>query len=279
MIPFDFIYYRPDTLKDAVNINKQLISDNKKPFYYSGGSEIITMCRGGSIKPDAVIDIKNISQCKDISKNNKFLNIGCACTLNQIKESKLFPLLGLTCGRIADHTNQCRITLGGNICGTIIYRETTLPLLLCDADITVSDRDGNRVVPFKSVFDGKIHIKPSEMIVQVHVPLWAVCAKHFHIKRTLNEKIDYPVVTLAAIIKDNLLKIAVSGLYSAPFFSEKINIIINDHSLSISEKVEKVLSSLPDNIYSDEKVSTRYRMFVFKNTLESLLEEVFNDKV
>ena len=33
-------------------------------------------------------------------------HFGAACTLNQIKESKLFPLLSLACGRIADHTNQ-----------------------------------------------------------------------------------------------------------------------------------------------------------------------------
>lgn len=279
MIPFDFIYYRPNTLTEAVNIYLQLKSEGQKPLYYSGGSEIITMCRGGSIKPDAVIDIKNILECKDISKNNNCLNIGCACTLNQIKESRLFPLLESACGRIADHTNQCRITLGGNICGTIIYRETTLPLLLCDADVTVLGPEGNQVVPFKSIFDGRIHLKPAEIIVQIHIPLWALDVKYFHIKKTQNEKIDYPIVSFAAILKDNFLKIAVSGLCSAPFFSDKINMIINDQKLSVSERVDRAVSLLPDNIYSDAKGSTQYRIFVFKNTLESLLEEVCNDKV
>lgn len=183
MISFDFVYCRPTTLTEAVETYVQLQHEGKNPVYYAGGSEIITMCRTGSIQPGAVIDIKNIPECMLLSVDDKNLNIGSACTLNQISESKLFPLLRLSCGRIADHTNQCRITLGGNLCGTIIYRETSLPLLLSDAEVTLISPKGERTVPFQSVFNGQMILRLGEMIVQIHVPVWALSARSFHLTK------------------------------------------------------------------------------------------------
>lgn len=84
MIPFNFIYYRPDSLKEAADIYAEIQSEGKSPFYYAGGSEIITMCRAGSIQPEAVIDIKNIPECTMLSLDNQKLHMGSVCTLNKI---------------------------------------------------------------------------------------------------------------------------------------------------------------------------------------------------
>jgi CO/xanthine dehydrogenase FAD-binding subunit len=81
---------------------------------------------------------------------------------------------------------------------------------------------GLRTVPFQSVFHGRMRLKPSEVVVQVHVPGWALKAPLFHVKHTTNEKIDYPLVTAAALWKDGNMRIAFSGLCSYPFRSAKI---------------------------------------------------------
>ena len=219
MIPFNFTYCRPSTAEDAVNAFNNNKLQNQMPFYYAGGSEIITMCRLGSIKPHCVIDVKDISECKAISLDNCALHIGAACTLNEISCANLFPLLKLVCGRIADHTNQCRITLGGNICGTIIYRETALPLLLSDAAVTVFGPDGTRSILFGNIFKGRISLAPGEFILNFHIPIWALSAKHAHIKKTTNEKIDYPLISICAIEKNNNLCVAFSGACCYPFRS------------------------------------------------------------
>ena len=273
MIPFIFSYYRPDTIKEATDIYSKLQSEGKAVVYFAGGSEIITLCRTSSIQPDAVIDIKNIPECMSLSFDGDKLNIGSVCTLNQIKESKLFPLLGLACGRIADHTNQCKITLGGNICGTIIYRETSLPLLISDADITLCCNDGERTVPFQEIFNKRIVLKPGEIVIQVHIPEWALHARYFHIKETANEKIDYPLVSIAAIQKDDKLRFAFSGVCSYPFRSEKIESILNDKTLSYEERANISVESLPEEAHNYVEGSNNYRIFVFKNTLQNILKE------
>lgn len=273
MIPFNFVYYRPETLKEATDIFSTLQSQGKAAVYYAGGSEIISMCRTGSIRPEAVIDIKNIPECRLLSVDKERLHIGSVCTLSQISESKLFPLMRLSCGRIADHTNQCRITLGGNLCGTIIYREASLPLLLSDAEITLYGPEGERTVPIGSVFHERMRMKPGEMIVQVLIPVWALSARCSHIKKAPNEKIDYPLVSVAALWKDDNLRIAFSGVCSYPFRSEQIENALNEHSKPVEEKIKQAAELLPEPAYADAEGSGEYRLFVFKNTLCELLED------
>lgn len=279
MIPFDLIYCRPDSLKEAADMYRQLQAEGKTAVYYAGGSEIITLCRAGGIRPDAVVDIKNIPECAALTIDGQALHIGAACTLNQIKESKTFPLLGLACGRIADHTNQCRITLGGNLCGTIVYRETSLSLLLSDANVTLYGPEGGRTIPFADAFQGQMGLSPGELIVQVHVPAWALHARHAHIKRTGNEKIDYPLVGVAALWKDDFMRAAFTGVCSHPFRSEQIESALNDRTIPCPERAKKAAGLLPEPAYSDYEGSGGYRAFVLENTLGALLEEWENGKI
>lgn len=276
MIPFDFVYCRPDTLEEAYEAFRQLRAEGKRPVYYAGGSEIITTSRAGSIEPGAVIDIKRIPDCRVLSIEDTELRIGSACTLNQIKESGHFPLLTLTCGRIADHTNQCRITLGGNLCGTIIYRETSLPLLLSDASVTLLGDHGLRTVPFRSVFLGRMRLAPGECVVQTCIPRWALQAPHFHVKRTANEKIDYPLVTMSAMLQGQALRAAFSGICSYPFRSPQMEAVFNDRSLSCADRADRAARLLPGPAHQDVEASGAYRLFVFKTMVQTLLEEAAN---
>ncbi|HNX13575.1 MAG TPA: FAD binding domain-containing protein [Oscillospiraceae bacterium] len=279
MIPFNFIYCRPDTLKEAADIYSSLAAEGKIPLYYGGGSEIISMSRAGAIRPDAVIDIKNIPECRVLSKDDEYLYIGSACTLSQISESNLFPLMRLAGGRIADHTNQCRITLGGNLCGTIIYRETSLPLMLSEAQIIFFGPKGKRVAPFRNVFHGRLERCPDEFVMRVQIPLWALIARHAHQKKSANEKIDYPLVTVAALWKGSKLRTAFSGVCSHPFRSTEIETVLNDHRKPCAVRAEEAAGLLPEPPYSDPEGSGEYRLFVFKNSLKTLLEEWENGSI
>lgn len=273
MIPFGFVYCRPDSLCEAADVFFEMQTAGMSPVYYGGGSEIITMSRSGSIQPGAVVDIKSIPECNALELSHDKLIIGAANTLNKIKESKQYPLLGTACGRVADHTNQCRITLGGNLCGTIIYRETSLPLMLAEADIMLYGPDGARVEAFNSIFRQRMQLNPGEFVTQVHVPVWTLHAPFIHVKKTTQEKIDYPLVNVTAMRKGGELRVAFSGLCTFPFRSMEIEQVLNDRNVSSKERVDKVLNLLPEPAHTDVEGSGAYRQFVLKNTLLNLLEE------
>jgi len=217
MIPFDFEYYKPDTVEEAVGLYDSLTSANKKVVYYGGGTEFISMARMNNVNADAVIDIKGIEECNVYELTDGMLTIGSAVTLTRIAELNLFPLLSLAVKRIADHTMQDKITLGGNISGTIIYRESVLPLLVTDCEIMLVSNKGVRFAPINEVFNKQIHLKSGEMIVKVRIKQDYLEMPYLHVKRTKNEKIDYPLITLVALVKNKKIDIAFSGLCDFPF--------------------------------------------------------------
>lgn len=274
VIPFDFAYLRPDALSEAVQAYTEFSSAGKSPLYYAGGSEIITMSRAGAIRPDAVIDIKRIPDLNALTVDESGLTLGAALTLNRIKETGLFPLMALAAGRIADHTNQCRITLGGNLCGTIRYRESSLPLMLSDAQAALFGPDGWRTLPFGSVFQGRMRLKPGEIVVSVSVPAWALAARHAHIKKTAHEKIDYPLVNITALWKGGVMRVAFSGLAEAPLRSPEAEAILNDRGASTRSRAVSAARLVSESVRGDAEGSREYRLFALRNALIELLEGV-----
>ena len=272
MIPFDFEYYRPDTIKEATDIFLQLELEGKTPVYYGGGSELISMARVGNLTFHAVIDLKNIPECTvlEYDQDNNLV-LGSALTLSQISESKQFPLLEKTAGRIADHTMQCKITLGGNLASTIIYRETVLPLLLTDSRAVVASQSGLREYPVSQIFNQRLTLEKVCFIVKIMTNKGFIESPYIHIKKTKNEKIDYPLLTTAGIKVGGLLRIAFSGLCSYPFRSVQIENILND-SASFEERAEKIVDVVSNHVLDDSSGSAEYRKYALKNTIVNVLE-------
>lgn len=273
MIPFDFEYYRPDTLKEAVELYQELNSRGLTPLYYGGGTEIISMARLNTVRTGAVIDIKAIPDCNILEIKDNQLVIGAAVTLTQVMESALFPLLGKSGGRVADHTIRGKITIGGNLCGKIIYRETVLPFLLVDSEIIIIGPGGERKVSIHDVFQQTMCLNPGELLVQVLTYKEYLSLPHDEVKKTRLDKIDYPLVSVAALKKDGLFRIAVSGLCAFPFRSTIIENEINNQKLDLKERVNNTIRHLPAPILTDIHASAEYREFVFKNTLLKIIRE------
>lgn len=272
MIGFDFEYYRPQTLDEALNIYFELYNSGKKPMYYGGGTEIISMARDQSIYFDAVIDLKYIYECSYHGLTENDYVIGSGVTLTQIAEANKFPLLAKTIKRIADHTIQDKITLGGNLAGTIIYREAALPLMLADCDIVLMGKGGLMKIPFMQIFNGCLSLKPEEFIVRITINKSCLELPYVHVKKTKNEKIDYPLLTLAAIKIEKTIKAAASGIFSKPMMIP--DEYINDKNINTDEKINKTTELIYNYIQEDLAGSKEYKVFVFKNVLKQAIEDL-----
>ncbi len=270
MISYDFDYYMPDTWQEAVDLFCAIKAEGKNPYYFGGGTEIISMARVNSIKPDAVIDIKKIPECLCLGTDGSQLTFGAALTLTTIRESGLYPLLSLAAGRIADHTIQCKLTLGGNLAGTIHYHETLLPLLLADAVIHIAGPHGVRETPICDVLNMGKKLNPVDLILKVSLNNRYTSYPYAHIKKTKAEKIGYPLVSVAAFNMDGTLKLAASALCSFPFRFKDIPITDMQPPMEIIHNLE---IGLPEPILNDLEGSAAYRQFIFEKTTEKIIME------
>ncbi|MED3563872.1 FAD binding domain-containing protein [Bacillus xiapuensis] len=272
MIPFDFEYYKPETLKGAVQIFQDLQKQSKTVIYYSGGTEIITFSRRNHMSAEAIIDLKGIPECNVLKIQGDQLVIGSTVALNQITESKLFPLLGEVVKKVADHTSRNKITIGGNLNSRLIYREGVLPLLLSDAMVRISGSEGESLLPFAEVFQQELQLGQGQFLVQILIKKSYLDLPYISFKKTKSTKVGYPVVSIAALVKDRKLRAAFSGVCNFPFRSAEIEKVINDPSLSNEDRVLNAIKLLPSSIVHDIQASAEYREFVFKNALSDTIE-------
>ncbi|PEQ73174.1 FAD binding domain-containing protein [Bacillus cereus] len=272
MIPSDFEYYRPHSITEALQLYSKLYQEEKNPIYYGGGTEIITLGRFGNLNAYSIIDIKEIPECNVLGRTPHHMVLGAALTLTRVSESNVFPLLSKTASRVADHTARNKITLGGNIAGEICYREAVLPFLLADSTFGIVGIKGMRYVSIHSLFIERLRLNKGKFLLQVLTDIEYIGLPFYSVKKRKLEKVDYPVITLAALKKGNEIRMAFSGLCAFPFRSTAMEIAINNNQMSVEDKIENTVLYIPAPVLDDIRGSRDYRLFVLRNILRDMLE-------
>lgn len=274
MIPFDFEYYKPLTISEAVQIYHTISERGQKAIYISGGTEFITFARLNKITTDAIIDIKGIPECLVLEIQGNELVIGAAVALNKISESGLFPLLGETVKKVADHTSRNKITIGGNLFSQLKHREGILPLLLSDAKVKIVGKEDEEILPLKELFNNKMELKNGNFLVQIMVDMEYLDCPFINFKKTRLSKIGYPIASVSALKKDNHIRVAISGVCEYPFRSAELEDVLNDDNLSVEGQITEAIKKLPSRIVNDFEGSAEYRQFVLGNILEDVIESL-----
>lgn len=267
MIAFNFDYYLPSSINEAVNLFQELDRENGKPVYYGGGTEIITFARKNDLHMGAVIDLKGIPEAKALYEEEDKIVIGAAVTLTAAEEASFFPLLTKTSGFAADHTSRDKITFCGNICGRIIYKEAILTPLITNAHVLIAGKYGVRTEDINKIFDQKLKLEKGELLLQIILDRSCGELPYYAVKKTKLSRVAYPLLSMAAVKKGNKMRYAFSGVCSFPFRSNSMEECLSNTSLDPEKRVEKALKYIPGSILSNAEGSSEYRKFVLKNTL------------
>ena len=274
MISYDFEYYKPSSIDEATSLFQSLDQQGKEPIYFSGGTEIITLGRVNKIKTGAIIDIKEIPECLVLKKEANKLIFGAAQTLNRVREAQYFRFLSKAIAEIADHTARNKITLGGNMCANIIYRETILPLLLTDSKVSIAGPRGLKQLPLNEVFDQTLKLQRGELLIQIMTEEKESELPFLCIKKRRQWDVGYPLMTIAALQKNRQIRFAFSGLCPYPFRNQKMEECLNNHALSKGARIEEAMQHIPAPVLKDVHGSEDYRKFVLKNTLLDVLDTI-----
>lgn len=271
MIPVDFSYWRPDTAEEAVATYQQLADGGQHPVYYAGGTEIVARSRLGQLSCGAVIDVKAIGEARCLGRDGGRWHVGAALSLAELIHDGSWPLLARVAERIADHTTRSHITLGGNLAGTIAYREAALPFWLADADVTTVGRGGRRTARFADRFDGALALEPGELLLALSVPEGVLQQPSYAQKATRLDYVDYPLVTLAALHgAEGRLSVAWSGLKPAPTRSAELDAALTGPG-SAADRARRAARHLPPALAQDLHGTADYRRFVATNMLADAL--------
>jgi carbon-monoxide dehydrogenase small subunit len=227
MIAFDFIFERPVAAEAAYKLWAQAVEAGKKPLYFSGGTEVVTVMRKGTVKADLVIDLKGIEAYTALGIGNSPVSvdalwIGGGLTLGALMEALPGTLLSEVAQGIADHTVRNTLTIGGNICGRLPYREMALGLLTLGAEVVLYGPEGLLKQPMAEVFHKRLELKPGEFLLGFELePAALQETRYVRHRRQKQTEIDYPICHTVVTRRGDDYRVAVSGVSAYVWYGEK----------------------------------------------------------
>lgn len=271
MISKNFIFIKPESLKEAWELYKNYIEQGRNVYYYSGGTEIVTFSRKGILNPDVLIDLKCIKECKEFNFNEDLLITGSCVTLNEIIESQISKILSISLKGIADHTVRNRITIGGNIVGQLPFREAVLPLLVLDSIIKIYGKEGVKEYKINEIFDKNLKINKGDLLFQIMIPKNLLNLDFYYQRRVFFARVDYPIISTLFVKVENKIRMSLTGALNYPIRDYETEKILNDESLEKKEKIEKIVEKFKPEFKTDFRASKEYRLELFKNILNDAI--------
>ncbi len=164
----------PQTLEEALEIRKEYHS-----IPLAGGSDLMVAGnRGAGITPafkgDSVMLIGNLKELKGIKENaDGSVEIGACTTSAEIAASPIVhPLLKDAASRMGAIALRNSATIGGNIGNASPKGDMPQPLILLDAEVVLTSKDGERkmLVDDYIIATKKTAIQDDELITKVIIP-------------------------------------------------------------------------------------------------------------
>lgn len=273
MIAFEFTFYSPTTVEEAVQLYQTAKSEGLVPMYFSGGTEFISRARRNEIHADVVINMKEIRACQSLSLDENTLTIGAANTLTTLIDRNFFPLLSVVARSIATKTARNKITIGGNIMSNLPYKEALLPFLLSDSDVVIAGEDGLKQVNIQELYADGFKMKDGEFLLQIITPNKALESPFYHKKSTRQSRVNYPLVTATSLFIEDEMRIAVSGISEQPIRNKEMERIAQDSSKDKTTKLKRMIEQLSEQMIDNVEGSAAYRSFVLEGMLENILKK------
>lgn len=272
MIPFEFDFERPESAEAAFERWKILTEDGKVAIYYSGGTEIVTGMRKGTQRCDTVIDLKAIPEYRALGIGNSPVDkdalwVGGGVTLGELAETFDDSLFAIVAGGIADHTVRNTLTVGGNVCGRLPYKEMALVFLTLDAQVLIYGAAGLVKNPMKTLFHKRLKLEAGEILLGFELNTEQAAQAHYVSKRRQkHSEIDYPIAHFVLVRLSETYRVAISGVapyvWYAPEFCKTLHV-----GTSPEENAIKVCDQIEPIAMTDSRASKDYKMALLRQDL------------
>lgn len=281
VISHEFEYYKP---KDFGELSELLLQYKTKAKILSGGTDLVVRIKDGFEFPEIVVDIKSISELKELKFDGKNLFIGATVTFNELIESDVvkekFPLLWEAAKSVASTGIRNRATLAGNICSAVPSLDSGPALLVYEAEVILKSKNGERKVNINEFFLGprKTVLKEDEFVYGVNVPLPQKKNGGSYVKLGRYNGEDLAQVGIGILILEgNEYRIAHCAVGPVAARAKKIEQLLNGKLLSDSliEEAKKLIEQEISPI-TDIRATKEYRIHMAKVMLERGLKAAVN---
>ena len=166
-------YAAPSTVEEAVGL---LANASGKARVLSGGTDLIIQMRSGRLRPEVIVDIKNIEGSRTISEQADGWHIGAAVSGAEIgdhaKLSAEWPGCSEAVQLIGSTQVQGRASFAGNLCNASPAADSVPALVAAGATAVIAGKNGTRSVPVEQVpaGPGRTTLAEDEFVAEFVIP-------------------------------------------------------------------------------------------------------------
>ncbi|MEE8440487.1 MAG: FAD binding domain-containing protein [Spirochaetia bacterium] len=166
------VYY-PDTLNELL----QLYRRSPAALLYAGGTYVLSHRPGRFLElPATVLSIQDVDELRRVSRSERMIELGAGMTIARILElgeQNIPRALYAALSSIGPPGVRGIATIGGNLAIPARLMTTVPVLILLDARIELRRQGRVRWLPVSRFHlpDGRLDLKPGEVVTRVRVPL------------------------------------------------------------------------------------------------------------
>jgi carbon-monoxide dehydrogenase medium subunit len=266
-IAHEFNYDRPQNLHSVLELKDGY---RNKAFIYAGGTDLVVNIKEGMVKPELLIDIKDLPELHKLCRDNGTLYIGAAITFTELIDTEFVkqacPMLHDACKTVASTGVRSRATLVGNICSAVPSLDSATPLLCYEAVVHCASVDGTRNIPISEWFlaPRKTAIKDNEMVtgISLSIPKEASSSVYLKLGRYGGEDLAQAGWGIWMNTAKQY-RIAHCALAPIPARATSIEALLNGKELA-EELIQAAVALIPNEInpITDIRSSKEYRIHV-----------------
>lgn len=282
----DMRYEAPQSLDAAVAL---LADANGAGKILAGGTDVLVQLHAEIIEPDVLVDIKNISELREISEDSAAWRVGAAVpgmkVIDDIGFSNAWPGVCEGVALIGSVQVKGRASIGGNLCNASPAADSVPALIAAGAVATIIGTTGTREEAVENIVigPGKTSLGADEFIVSFGFPARPAHSGDCYLRLTPRTEMDIAIVGVGAnlTLDDNgvctAARIAVGAVAPRPLLvSDAADALIGTKvdDAAVESMVAAVRAAC--NPISDKRGTKEYRIktagVIARRAVEKALE-------
>jgi carbon-monoxide dehydrogenase medium subunit len=168
-----FVYHRPQTITEAVDLLAELGGDAR---VLAGGQSLLPLMALRLAQPEHLIDIGRVADANRIERRSDTLVVGAATRDSTVEHSaevgSSLPLLSAALALVGHPAIRNRGTVGGSMAHADPAAELPAVAVALGAEVLVRGRQGRRTIAAADFFRSYLTtaLEPDELLVEVSFP-------------------------------------------------------------------------------------------------------------
>ncbi len=196
-----FALHQPQSLAEAFDL---LEAHRASVKLLAGGTDLVPKLKAGALKVQHLVSLRRVPGLEGVSfQAGQGLSIGGGARLAEVaalpEVKSLYPGLAHACSVMATTQIRNMGTVAGNLANAAPSADTAAPLLVYDASLGVSSRQGSRDIPLSQFFAGPglNVLEPGEIITAIRLPAPAPMSGSTYLRLSARSQVDICAVGVA----------------------------------------------------------------------------------